>query len=165
VEQRLKLGPLFAGASRAGTAIYQTDAEAIATNPNNAAYQQQTRKLDAAGMQEYGSQHLKIAGTADAILTVLAFGSPAEAASAVQALPDTGARNTDFIVPAVPGALGNDFLTSNGEVDGRNVYFHVGIFTYVLGFAPTSPPSAQQPSQETMATAAATWYGAVKQLG
>jgi hypothetical protein len=146
-------------------AVYQTDSEAIAANPDNAEYQAQIRKFSEAGMKEFGSQHLKIAGTADAIVTVLAFGSTNDAARAVVTLSDSGGKITDFNVPDVPGAVGGDFHTDSGEVSGRNVYFHVGIYSYILGFAPTSPPSAQQPSQATMAAATSAWYRAVKSLG
>lgn len=164
VVQRLKLAPLFAGATPAGAAVYQTDAEAIAANPNNDEYQATIRKFDKEGMREFGSQHLKVASTADAIVTVLAFGTSDDAALAVKALPDNGEQSTAFNVAAVPGAVGTDFL-ANGAVAGRNVYFHVGSYAYIVGFAPTSPPATGQPSQETMASAAAAWYRSVKPLG
>jgi hypothetical protein len=165
VQQRLKLAPLFAGATPSAAAVYQTDAEAIAANPDNEDYQATIRQFSEEGMQEFGSQHLKIAATADAIVTVLAFGSTDDAARAVEALTDTDGQSTDFNVPAVPGAIGDDFLDATGEVSGRNIYFHSGAYAYIVGFAPTSPPSASQPSQQSMAAAAASWYRSVMTLG
>ena len=66
-----------------------------------------------------------------------------------------------FPVPRVPGAVGAAVSVA-GVVTGRNVFFAVGRFEYVLGAATRS---SGKPGSAALARGAARWWRSVRALG
>jgi hypothetical protein len=110
--------------------------------------QKEAARLSRAGFRAGAIEHLSAPAGAEGLSVVERLRSPASARAEVAfaATPQPGTRQTDFAVPAVPGARG--FEASGGPSSGHNIAFAVGSYYYLVGVGwPTvlqHPPSRAQ---------------------